>query len=179
MRKKSKKNGNTYQRYNGQLIETNELDRPRDSARTFAELDQSSSENGRAGSTTGFISGVRQTGPVQFGEWPSWIEPGIQLGHLPSWTSPVWQTIELDRQRDSARTFAELDQSSSENGRAGSSPGFSSAICQAGPVQFGERPSWIDHGIQLGRSPSWTSPVRRTTELDRPQNSDRPFAELD
>ncbi|KAF3524946.1 hypothetical protein F2Q69_00047649 [Brassica cretica] len=26
---------------------------------------------------------------------------------------------------------------------------------RAGPVQFGEQPSWINHEIQLGRSPSW------------------------
>ncbi|KAF3512443.1 hypothetical protein F2Q69_00005883 [Brassica cretica] len=43
----------------------------------------------------------------------SWIDRGIQLGRSPSWTSPVRRTAEL-------RSFAELDQSSSANGRAGS-----------------------------------------------------------
>ncbi|KAF3543098.1 hypothetical protein DY000_02006620 [Brassica cretica] len=81
----------------------------------------------------------------------SWIDRGIQLGRSPSWTSPVRRTAELDRPRDSARPFAELDQSSSANGRAGPvqfgewpswiNHGFSSAVCQAGPVQFGKQPS--------------------------------------
>ncbi|KAF3592273.1 hypothetical protein DY000_02022078 [Brassica cretica] len=82
-----------------------------------------------------------------------------------------------------ARPFAEMNQSSSANGRAGSTTGFSSAVRragsatgfsstvrQAGPFQFGERPSWINHEIQLGRSPSWISPVRRTAERDRPES---------
>ncbi|KAF2547156.1 hypothetical protein F2Q70_00021055 [Brassica cretica] len=95
------------------------------------------------------------------------------------------ETGELDRPHDSARPFTELDQSILANGRAGSTAGVSSAVRRAGPVQFDERPSWINHGIQLGRSlswssparpfhriqldrsPSWTSPIRRTAELDR------------
>ncbi|CAG7894464.1 unnamed protein product [Brassica rapa] len=109
MRKKSKKNGNKYQRSNVQLLETNELDRPRDTAQVFAKLDQSSSENGRAELTTGFSSGVHRTGPVQFGERLSSIEHMIQLGRLSSWTSTVWRTAELDRPQDSTRLFAELD----------------------------------------------------------------------
>ena len=85
MRKKSKKNGKNYQRSIDQLVETDKLDSPRESTRPFAELDQSSSANDRAGSTTGFSLDVRRAGPVQFGEWPSWIDHGIQLGRLPSW----------------------------------------------------------------------------------------------
>ena len=50
-RKKSK-NEKNYQRSNGQLVKTDELDRPRDSAQPFAELDQSSSAVRQAGSTT-------------------------------------------------------------------------------------------------------------------------------
>ncbi|KAF2572371.1 hypothetical protein F2Q70_00004376 [Brassica cretica] len=49
-----------------------------------------------------------------------------------------------------------------------------------GPVQFGERPSWTQHGsarpfaeldprrIQLGRLPSW---INRNPSLPRPRNS--------
>ncbi|KAF3539863.1 hypothetical protein F2Q69_00022490 [Brassica cretica] len=130
-----------------------------DSTRSFAELDQSSSANGRAGSTTGFRSAVRRAGPVQFGERPSWIDHRIQLGRSPSWTSQVRRTAELDRPRDSDRPFAELDQSSSANGRAGSTTGFSSAVRRAGPVQFGERPSWID------RNPSSPRPRSSSPEI--------------
>ncbi|KAF2562923.1 hypothetical protein F2Q70_00017102 [Brassica cretica] len=49
---RSRKTKKSYQRSNGQLVKTDELDRPRDSARPFAEWDKSSSANGRAGSTT-------------------------------------------------------------------------------------------------------------------------------
>ncbi|KAF3540469.1 hypothetical protein F2Q69_00022750 [Brassica cretica] len=64
MRKKSKKNGENYQRSNRQLVEMDELEQPWDSARPFADLDQSSSANGRAGSTMGFSSPVHRAGPV-------------------------------------------------------------------------------------------------------------------
>ncbi|KAF3552395.1 hypothetical protein DY000_02006618 [Brassica cretica] len=93
----------------------------------------SARQNGRAGSTTGFSSAVRGAGR------PSWINHRFSLA-----------VRRAGPTTDSARLFAELDQSSSENGRAG-------------PVQFGE---W----------PSWTSPVRRTAELDQPliQFGERP-----
>ncbi|KAF3498395.1 hypothetical protein DY000_02053636 [Brassica cretica] len=55
-----------FMKFSYDLVETDELDRPQDSARPFAELDQSSSANGRAGSTAGFSSAVRRVGPVQF-----------------------------------------------------------------------------------------------------------------
>ncbi|KAF3571331.1 hypothetical protein F2Q69_00058825 [Brassica cretica] len=60
-----------------------ELDRQWDSARPFAKLDQYSMANGRDGSSTGFSSAVPRVGPVQFGEWPSWIDH-----EWPSCTSP-------------------------------------------------------------------------------------------
>ena len=84
---------------------------------------------------------------------------------------------------------------------------FSSAVRRVGPVQFGEQPSWTQHGfssavrragpntdsawpfaemdprrIQLGRSPSWTSPVWRQPSWGRAgpnTDSARPFAEQD
>ncbi|KAF2563894.1 hypothetical protein F2Q70_00017387 [Brassica cretica] len=95
--KEDENNGKNYQRSNGQLVETHELDRPRDSARPFVELDQSSSANGRAGSTAGFSSAVRRARPVKFGERPRLIDNEIQLGRSPSWISPVQRTAELDR----------------------------------------------------------------------------------
>ena len=49
-RKKSRKNGKNYQRSNDQFVKSNKLDRLWNSARPFAELDRSSSANGRAGS---------------------------------------------------------------------------------------------------------------------------------
>ncbi|KAF3552853.1 hypothetical protein F2Q69_00013672 [Brassica cretica] len=95
-----------------------------------------------------------------------WTEHTVQLGGWPSWIEHVTR----------------------------------SAIRRAGPAQFGKRPSRTQDGfssavrranerIQLGRSPSWTSPVPRTAELDQPSlangragpemDSARPVAELD
>ncbi|KAF2595693.1 hypothetical protein F2Q68_00010053 [Brassica cretica] len=48
----SKPNASTQPEETNPLVKTDELDRPRDSARPFAEWDKSSSANGRAGSTT-------------------------------------------------------------------------------------------------------------------------------
>ncbi|KAF2540135.1 hypothetical protein F2Q68_00031250 [Brassica cretica] len=70
------------------------LDRPRDSAWSFAKLDQSSSANGRAGSTT---DSARRTAELN--------QSSSANGRAGSTTI-------------SARPFAELDQSSSANGRA-------------------------------------------------------------
>ncbi|KAF2617311.1 hypothetical protein F2Q68_00039295 [Brassica cretica] len=49
----------------------------------------------------------------------------------------------------SARPSAELDQSRLADGRAGSTtqPALSSAICRAGPVQFGGWSSWNGHAV--------------------------------
>ncbi|KAF3493666.1 hypothetical protein DY000_02052824 [Brassica cretica] len=121
--------------------------------------------NGRAGSSAGFSTTVRRAGPVQFGERPNWIDrgiqlgrlpsridSGIQLGRLPSWTSPVWLTAEMDRARGSARPFPVLGQSSSVNGRAGSTTNGRAVL-----VHFGERPSWIDQNSPSPR-PRSSSP---------------------
>ncbi|KAF3576151.1 hypothetical protein DY000_02032890 [Brassica cretica] len=50
--------------------------------------------------------------------------------------------------------------------------GFSSAVRRAGPKTDSARPfAKLDPTqIQVGRSLSWTSPVRRTAELDRPES---------
>ncbi|KAG5375453.1 hypothetical protein IGI04_040049 [Brassica rapa subsp. trilocularis] len=92
MGKKSKKNEKNYQRSNGQLVETNELDRPAGSSAGFnSAVHRAGSTTGfisavrRAGSTTGIISAVRRAGPVLFGERPSWINHRIQFGERPSW----------------------------------------------------------------------------------------------
>ncbi|WZZ26932.1 hypothetical protein YC2023_010333 [Brassica napus] len=92
-RKKSE-NKKNYQRSNGQLVEMDKLDRPRDSAWSFAKLDQSSSANGRGGSTT---DSARRTAELN--------QSSSANGRAGSTTV-------------SARPFAELDQSSSANGRA-------------------------------------------------------------
>ncbi|KAF3550335.1 hypothetical protein DY000_02006523 [Brassica cretica] len=49
--------------------------------------------------------------------------------------------------------------SSSANGRAGSSTDSSRPFAELDRTR-----------IQLGRSPSWSSPVRRTAKLDRPES---------
>ncbi|KAF2551719.1 hypothetical protein F2Q68_00034169 [Brassica cretica] len=84
---------------------------------------------------------------------------------LSSWTSPVRRTAELDQTRI----------------QLGRSPSWTSpvrsAVRQAGPVQFGEGPSWIEHGfssavrqvgpVQFGERPSW---------IDRSPSSPRPLS---
>ncbi|KAF3597842.1 hypothetical protein DY000_02021623 [Brassica cretica] len=111
----------------------------------------------------------------------------------------LWEKIcgneQLDRPWISARPFAELDQVQFGERPSWIEHGFSSAVRGAGLVQLGKLPSWIERGfssavrgagsnldsarlfaeldrtrIQLGRSPSWTNPVRRMPELDRPES---------
>ncbi|KAF2620951.1 hypothetical protein F2Q68_00039273 [Brassica cretica] len=113
--------------------------------------------NGRAGSTAGLISAVRQAGPVQFGDlarpFAELDQPRFQLGHSPRWTSPVQSSSANGRAgstTDPARPFAELDQPRIQLGRSPSwiNHGFSSAVRRAGPVHLGDRTSRINHGFQ-------------------------------
>ncbi|KAF3589513.1 hypothetical protein F2Q69_00027926 [Brassica cretica] len=55
------------------------------------------------------FQGKTNPGPVEFGEWPSWTQHGFSSANG-----------RAGPKTDSARQFAELDQPSSANGRAGS-----------------------------------------------------------
>ncbi|KAH0898823.1 hypothetical protein HID58_048391, partial [Brassica napus] len=120
-----------------------------DPARSFAELDWSSSANGRAESRGRSSSDVRQTG---------------LLGRSPNWTGPARRMSELNPAVDPAQSFAKLDWSSLANGRAESRARSSSAIHRTG--------LW---SIQLGRSPNWTGPARRMSELNPADDPARLF----
>ncbi|KAF2567213.1 hypothetical protein F2Q70_00026987 [Brassica cretica] len=66
------------------------------------------------------------------------------------------------------KTIKGLKISSSKQTNLITKHGFSSAVSRAGPVQFGERPSWTQHSL--------SSAVRRAGST---ADSTRPFAELD
>ncbi|KAF3566751.1 hypothetical protein DY000_02016037 [Brassica cretica] len=106
----------------------------------------------------------------------------IQLGRSPSWTSQLGERPRLTQhgfslavhragpKMDSAWPFAELDPARIQLGRRagpvqfGNRPSwtqdrFSSAVRQVGPVQFGERSSWID------RNPSSPRPHNYSPEI--------------
>ncbi|KAF3507810.1 hypothetical protein F2Q69_00007401 [Brassica cretica] len=86
-------------------------------------------------------SAVRRSGPVQFGEWPSWIKRGfssavcragpVQLGERPGWIKCR----------------------------------FSSAVRRAGPVQYGELPSWIDRILSSPRPRNSTPEIASNSFL--------------
>ncbi|KAF2615022.1 hypothetical protein F2Q70_00011669 [Brassica cretica] len=69
------------------------------------------------------------------------------------------ETNKLDRPWNSARPFAELDHVQFGEGPSWIEHRFSSAVCRAGPVQVGERPSLID------RSPSSPRPHNSSPEI--------------
>ncbi|KAF3543588.1 hypothetical protein DY000_02007290 [Brassica cretica] len=165
--------------------------RPARPARPSAKLNQSSSADGRARSTTrpARPSAELDRTRDQLGHPPRWTSPvrrmaeldrtRDQLGRPPSWTSPVRWMAELDRTRDQlghlprSREEEHLERQARPIGSKAETPTSgtpsSSADGRAGSTTRPARPSAeLDQKRdQLAHPPSWTSPVRRMAELDR------------